>query len=93
MTRLPINKHKRVVKLLRIFLTRYRRFFVDFLKIRGIKFDIRGKVGVAGNSKKRHYLFSTGDTSFSQKKHRLEYKQGLVYTNTGVLGVTLIYVF
>jgi hypothetical protein len=92
-TRLPISKHKRLIKLFHYFLMFYSDFFLDFHKLLGVKFDIRGKVGVTGDSKKRHYLFALGETGFTKKKNRLEYTQGLAYTNTGVLGITLIYVF
>jgi hypothetical protein len=30
------------------------------LKVKGFFFDIRGKVGVSGNAKKRHHSFSLG---------------------------------
>lgn len=93
MNKLRINKHKQVIKLLQHFIIDYTDFFVYHNFIKGVKFDIRGKVGVTGNSKKRHILFSIGSTSFSRKNYRLEYQQGLVYTDTGVLGLTLIYVF
>jgi len=93
MTRLDIGKHKHVIKLFQRFIIDYTDFFVFNNFLIGLKFDIRGKVGVAGNSKKRHVLFTVGCTSFSRKSHRLEYQQGLVYTDTGVLGATLIYVF
>ena len=61
--------------------------------MKGLRFDIRGKLGVKGNAKKRHMNFSVNTNSFSKKKHRIEYKQGLVYTDTGVLGLTLVFVF
>jgi hypothetical protein len=46
----------------------YSDFFLDFHKLLGVKFDIRGKVGVTGDSKKRHYLFALGETGFTKKK-------------------------
>lgn len=63
------------------------------LNVKGFIFDIRGKVGVTGDAKKRHTLISWGQSSFSQKKLKLALKQGLVYTRTGVMGVTIIIFF
>lgn len=90
MSKLAINKHKRFVRLLKVLLHKYSNFFLDSNKVTGFKFDIRGKLGVTGNSKKRHTSFSLGRTSFSRKNLRVDYQQGLVYTDTGVLGVTMI---
>jgi hypothetical protein len=39
---------------------RKNAFIFYYLKIRGFFFDIRGKVGVSGNAKKRHHAFSIG---------------------------------
>jgi hypothetical protein len=61
--------------------------------LKGFIFDIRGKVGVTGDSKKRHTLISWGQTSFSRKDLKFSLKKGLVYTKTGVMGVTIIIVF
>ena len=52
--------------------------FLNLNFIKGVKFDTRGKVGVLG---------------YSRKNYKIEYQQGIVYTDTGVLGATLIYVF
>jgi hypothetical protein len=93
MCKIEFKKHRKFVKLLKFLLFKYRRFFLFFNKVKGVRFDIRGKLGVRGNAKKRHLAFNIRKNSFSQKKHRLEYKQGLVYTDTGVLGVTLIMAF
>ena len=93
MCKLEFKKHRKFIKIFKALVIRYKRFFLVSNKLRGIRFDIRGKLGVKGNAKKRHLAFNVNTTSFSKKKHRLEYKQGLVYTDTGVLGVTLIFAF
>ena len=67
--------------------------FKDFFLVKGFVFDIRGKVGVTGDAKKRHTLISWGQSSFSEKNLKLSLKQGLVYTRTGVMGVTVIIIF
>jgi hypothetical protein len=59
----------------------------------GLKFDIRGKVGVTGDAKKRHTQLALGHVGFSKKNYKIEYQQSLIYTDTGVMGVTLIYLF
>lgn len=54
----------------------------------GFFLDIRGKVGVKGNAKKRHFTVKQGQLSSTNKNLRLALKQGLINTETGVLGVT-----
>ena len=90
MCRMEIRKHRKFIKILKVLFTKYKYFFLRANRVKGIKLDIRGKLGVKGNAKKRHLSFNVNTTSFSKKKYRLDYRQGLVYTETGVLGVTLI---
>lgn len=56
----------------------------------GFFFDIRGKVGVTGSKKKRHYFVSYGSYSSTNKGLRWSVEKGIVNTTTGVLGTTLI---
>lgn len=93
MAKIKFKKHKQFINFFKMLLIKNELFFLKQNKIIGFKFDIRGKVGVTGNAKKRHVFCSIGSTSFSEKKHRLDYKQGLVYTDTGVLGLTFILVY
>ena len=67
--------------------------FKKMFALKGFIFDIRGKVGVTGDAKKRHTLISWGQSSFSEKNLKLSLKQGLVFTKTGVMGVTVIIIF
>jgi len=90
MCRMEIRKHRKFIKIFKVLFSKYKFFFLRLNKVKGIKLDIRGKLGVKGNAKKRHLSFNVNTTSFSKKKYRLDYRQGLVYTETGVLGVTLI---
>jgi len=92
-TKLNIKKHKQVLKLLSYLFTDEINLFLTSNLIKGVKFDIRGKVGVTGDAKKRHVLLTSGYTGFSRKNYKLEYQQGVVYTDTGVMGLTLIYIF
>jgi hypothetical protein len=62
----------------------------SILKVKGFFFDIRGKVGVSGNSKKRHTSIKYKCYGFSKVKLKADQVKFLVRTNTGVLGSTLI---
>ena len=85
--------HKSFLFLFNKFLAEFFYIFKSFFFIKGFKLDVRGKVSVAGNSKKRHFLIKYGEISFSKKSSRLSYTQSIVPTSTGVLGVELLLVY
>lgn len=88
MEKLPIHKHKKLSKLLKETLYKYP-FFAKNADIAGFSFDIRGKLGVSGNAKKRHFFFYYGVISNTSKNHGMVMYQTTVRTYTGVLGVTM----
>jgi hypothetical protein len=56
------KRHKKILSILFDVLKKNKNL-LDLLKIKGFFFDIRGKVGVSGNAKKRHMIFSMGKIS------------------------------
>lgn len=84
------KNHKKFLMFFQNFVKRYANVFIDVLKIKGFFFDIRGKVGVTGSSKKRHISFKIGNLGKSNKNSKIEFNQNLVRTYSGVLGVTYV---
>jgi ribosomal protein S3 len=64
-------------------------YFFSKLKIKGIKFSIKGKISVAGNARKKKIFFSFGKTSFSSLSNKILYNFTTITTFTGVLGVKI----
>jgi len=62
----------------------------NFFKIKGFLFDIRGKVSVSGNAKKRHLSVKYKCYGFTKIQLKAEQVKFLIRTNTGVLGVTMV---
>ena len=60
METLNFKNHKKFLSFFNNFINKYSGVFMDVLRIRGFFFDIRGKVGVTGSSKKRHTCFKFG---------------------------------
>ena len=56
------------------------------LKIKGLKIKLKGKISVAGNSRKRTILYRTGQTSHSKVSLRVSHHKQTINTFTGVLG-------
>lgn len=90
MESLNFKNHKKFLTFFNNFLIKYSSLFIDVLKIKGFFFDIRGKVGVTGSSKKRHFCFKFGSLNKSSKKHKIYFNQNLVRTYSGVMGLTYI---
>jgi ribosomal protein S3 len=63
----------------------FSSYFND-LKIKGIKFKLKGKISVAGNARTRKLLYSIGNTSHSTYDNRIAYDLSFINTFTGVLG-------
>lgn len=93
MKKIELPKHKNFIKVFKFILLKYWFFFCKTTQILGFRFEIRGKIGVTGNAKKKNTGFFFGSSGFSKKKHRLELRQGLVNTETGILGLTFILAF
>jgi hypothetical protein len=93
MERVYLKNHKKFLNLLKLIFTRYFNYFFNKFNVLGIFFDIRGKLGVTGNAKKRHYKINFGSYSSTKKINKINFNQSIVRTSTGVLGVTFCIYF
>jgi len=93
MDRIYFKNHKKFLNFFKILVQKYYQYFFKELNFKGFFFDIRGKVGVTGNAKKRHFFIRVGNFSFSKKSLKLNIFKNLVRTKTGVLGLTAIISF
>lgn len=93
MDRIYFKNHKKFLNFFKILIQKYYYYFSKELNFKGFFFDIRGKVGVTGNAKKRHFFIKAGNFSFSKKSLKLNIFKNLVRTKTGVLGLTAIISF
>jgi len=70
-------------------------FWVIFkqLNVKGVKFQLKGKISVAGNARTRTVLHTIGFTSHTTFNNKILYKLSLIKTFTGALGLKLWIVF
>jgi ribosomal protein S3 len=54
--------------------------------MKGLKFQLKGKISVAGNARTRTLLQTTGSTSHATYNNKILYTLNLVRTFTGVMG-------
>ena len=93
MMRFPIHLQRKYMQFLRVFFWNNIKLLLNYYNCEGFYLDVRGKLGVKGNAKRRHMCLSFGKSSVSKKTLKLLYKHNLIYTKTGVLGVTFMLSF
>ena len=57
MERVYFKNQKKLLRFLKFLFRSTFKYFYKSLNTKGFFFDIRGKVGVTGNAKKRHFFF------------------------------------
>ena len=78
MERVHFTKHKKFIYFLRIFLKNLFPIFEVYFNVKGFYLDLRGKVSVAGNSKKRHVSILLNNYGYSHHFYKTEYTKGIV---------------
>jgi hypothetical protein len=58
----------------------------DKIKVKGLKFQLKGKVSVAGNARKRTVRYKIGSTGHASFNNRVLTNLNLLRTFTGVIG-------
>ncbi len=84
---LPLYMYKQVFSLLLSILKFLSPFFFFYLKILGIFFSLRGKLGLKGGLKKKRLLYKFKKTSFSNTILKLNYAQNYLKTSVGSIGL------
>ena len=86
-------KHKTFLRYLKYVL---RHFFLGVyskISFKGIKYQLKGKISVAGNSRTRTSFHYVGFTSHATFNNKILHKLSLVRTFTGVMGFKIWFVF
>ena len=93
MENLPLKTHRKFLNLVKVSVLKYFKFLMYKLKIFGFFFDVRGKIGVTGDAKKRTYNITSGRWGYNDRSLKLNLRKNIVRTETGVLGVTFCLFF
>ena len=84
--RISFWKTRVIFRFLRYLFLIYFQHTFNELKIKGLKIKLKGKISVAGNSRKRTILYKIGQTSHSSLDLRISHTKTTVTTFTGVMG-------
>lgn len=90
MERIQFVKHKKFLSGFKRLLQSFSDYLIYENNVKGFFIDVRGKVGVTGDSKKRNFFVSIGKRSKTTKNSKYDYQSGVVRTTTGQLGITMI---
>lgn len=93
MNRLSFWKQRLVFRYLKYLLRYLFEPYFSELGIRGVKFQLKGKISVAGNARTRTLFYKIGNTSQSQMDSKVAYDLSFVETFTGILGFKLWFFF
>ena len=91
--KLNVKLHKKVFLGLKKLIKDFFKPLFNFLGVLGILFNVKGKIGVSGNAKKRRYYFYFGKHSLTKKTVRVDLKYLPIWTFTGTLGFSFFIFF
>jgi len=84
--RISFWKTRSIFRFLKYLMNNYFSFLYESLGVKGLKIKLKGKISVAGNSRKRTILYRTGFTSHSTVDMRVSQEIQTINTFTGVMG-------
>jgi len=93
MKRISFKRHKKFLKFLKLVFLKFFSKTLKFFKCYGFLFKLKGKIGVAGNAKKRKFFFSKKRYSFTRKNTKITFYKMPLTTHTGALGVKFLISF
>ena len=84
--RISFWKTRSIFRFLKYLMINHFYYVFNDLGIKGLKIRLKGKISVAGNSRKRSILYRVGQTSYSQVSLRVSHHKTTINTFTGVMG-------
>lgn len=84
--RISFWKTRFIFRFLKYLLNTYFYTFLQDLGVKGLKIKLKGKISVAGNSRKRTILYRLGKTSHATSSLKVVHTIDTIVTFTGVMG-------
>ena len=84
--RISFWKTRSIFRFLKYLMHNYYQYAFPDVGIKGLKIKLKGKISVAGNSRKRTILYRVGRTSHASVNLRIAHQSFLINTFTGVMG-------
>ena len=84
--RISFWKTRFIFRFIKYLFDNYMQFLFKEIGIKGFKLKLKGKISVAGNSRKRCILYRIGKTSHAQCNLKVVHTMDTITTFTGVMG-------
>ena len=84
--RISFWKTRFIFRFIRYLFNNYFQFMFKELGVKGFKVKLKGKISVAGNSRKRSILYRIGKTSHASNNLKVVHTTDTIVTFTGVMG-------
>lgn len=86
MEKIYYKNHKKFLMFFKNILFFLFKYLNSYLKIKGLKFLLKGKIALGGNSKKKKFDLKFGRFSLTKKNSIINYNKDFVKTISGTLG-------
>lgn len=93
MEELYYKNHKKFLMFFKNTLFFLFKYLKSFLKINGLKFNLKGKIALGGNSKKKNFKMNLGLCSLTKKHNYINYNKDFIKTVSGTLGFSIFIFF
>lgn len=84
--RISFWKTRFIFRFIKYLFNNYFQFIFKDLNVKGLKIRLKGKISVAGNSRKRAILYRVGKTSHTSCNLKVLHSLDTIITFTGVMG-------
>ena len=85
--RISFWKTRFIFRFLKYLFNNYFQYIFPEIGVKGFKVKLKGKISVAGNSRKRTIFYRTGKTSHSSQNLKVVNSNTIIKTFTGVMGL------
>jgi hypothetical protein len=93
MENLYYKNHKKFLVFLKNIFFFLFKYLNSFFNIKGLKFLIKGKISLGGNSKKKKFNLKMGNFSLTSKNSFINYEKDFIKTISGTLGYSFFIFF
>ena len=86
---ISFKKHKKILLVFRYIFKYISSYLIENSRLLGFKMILSGKIGMAGSSKKKKWIFKNGEIKTSSKNNKLKLEVFNIWTKAGTLGAKI----
>jgi hypothetical protein len=86
MEKIYYKNHKKFLVFLKNFFFFLFKYLSVYFEVKGLKFLLKGKISLGGNSKKKKFGLKLGNFSLTKKSSNINFNKDYIKTISGTLG-------